>query len=202
MALSFANIQTILRSRLSETSASAWTDAELQDYTYLAEHEIMQLMPADAFFDIQEAETEVDAFNTNGYVSLPGTALIQQLVNIEIKSASTGYTRLRVIEPGRTSEYAATTTNPVGWFEDGKLYYTVLDSGESHTVNFRFLPAPTEGAILLPDRFASLIVSYAYALAIDREDRGLADREKNEFYQRVAMLTEKNFGINMLGRSR
>ncbi len=202
MALSFANIQTILRSRLSETSASAWTDAELQDYTYLAEHEIMQLMPADAFFDIQEVETVVEGGVGQGYVSLPSTALIQQLVNITI-SAGVLEGRVRIIEPDRTSEYAASTTDPVGWFEDGKLYFSPPLSGiVVHNVKFRFTPAPTEGAILLPDRFASLIVSYAYALAIDREDRGLADREKNEFYQRVAMLTEKNFGINMLGRSR
>jgi hypothetical protein len=205
MALAFADIQTILRTRLSEASASAWTDAELQDYTYLAEHEILQLLPSDAFFDIQEVEDEVEIGSTNS-VLLPSTALIQQLTNLIIYDsahATTSIVRLRIIEPGRTSEYAASTTNPVCWFEDGKLFYSpdMAPDGDT-TIKFRFTPAPTEGAIILPDRFASLIVSYAFALAIAREDVAQSATEKNEFYQRIMMLERKEFGMNKLNRGR
>jgi len=204
MALAFADIKTILRSRLSETTASAWADSELQDYIYLAEHEILQLLPSDSFFDIQQVEEETESGVNDGFVALPATALIEQLVNLEIYPSNDQdpVTRLRLVEPGLSTEHMASASAPVAWFEDGKLYFTPdVDPAVTQTVKFRFVPAPTEASILLPDRFASLIVSFAYALAIAREDVGQAAIEKNEFYQRIKMLETKDFGINKLGRS-
>ena len=201
MALSFANVKTILRSRLSEAAASAWTDDELQDYLYLAEQEVLQLLPSDAFWDIQEVETTVET-PTNGYVALPTTALMQQITSVGIAVAGDPI-RLRIIEPSRASEYAATTTDPVGWFQDGNFYFSPrLNPSLAHGVTFRFVPGPTEGAIIVPDRYISLVVSYAYALAIAREDNQEARAEKNEFYQRIGMINEKMYNANNLSGSR
>ena len=207
MALTFADTLFLLRARLAETTASAWTDAELTDYLYLAEHEVLQLLPSDAFFDIQEVEEEVEASAGTLVVTLPSTALIDQIVNIQIK-ANTGeapeliYRRLRVVEPGRASEYAATIVDPVGWFEDGKFYFSPGINENAHTVKFRFVPQPTEGAKIVPDRYSGLAVSYAFALGIAREDVQQAAVEKNEFYQRVAMINQKFYSINKLNRGR
>lgn len=205
MALEFADIKTILRSRLDESSASMWTDAELQSYIFLAEQEVLQLLPPDAFFDIQEVEEETEGAITDGYVALPGTVTIQQLVNMEIRPSDDDdpVVRLRVIEPGRTSEYDATTDNPVCWFEDGKLYfYPDIDSAVTQTVKFRYVPAPVEGSYIAGDRHASLVVSFAYALAIEREGVSYASAEKGLFYQRIAMLNNAQYGINKLNRGR
>jgi len=203
MALSFANVLTILRSRLAEATASVWTDDELQDYIYLAEHELLQLLPSDAFFDIIDVETTTEASASNGYVPLPSTALIQQMIAVELADSPAGaFVRMRIIRPGLSSEYAATEVDPVSWFEDGSLYFEPNASAQIQRVNFKFIPAPTEGAILLPDRFASLIVSFAFALAVGREDISQSATEKNEFYQRVQMLSAGTFGINSLNRGR
>jgi hypothetical protein len=185
MALTFADTLFLLRARLAETTASAWTDAELTDYLYLAEHEVLQLLPSDAFFDIQEVEEEVEASAGALVVTLPSTALIDQIV-----------------EPGRASEYAATIVDPVGWFEDGKFYFSPGINENAHTVKFRFVPQPTEGAKIVPDRYSGLAVSYAFALGIAREDVQQAAVEKNEFYQRVAMINQKFYSINKLNRGR
>ena len=204
MALSFADTLALLRSRLSEATASAWTDAELTDYLYLAEHEVLQLLPSDAFFDIQEVEAVTEADKTYGYVALPSTAVIEQIVNLELaSSAALSYVRLQIIPPGRTSEYAAADGNHVCWFEDGKLYFTPdVDSDFTQVVKFRFVPQPTEGAKIVPDRYSGMAVSYAFALAIAREDVQQAAVEKNEFYQRVAMVNQKMNGVNHLNRGR
>jgi len=204
MALTFADTQTILRSRLSEPTADAWTNAELEDYTYLAELKVLSLLPADAFWDIQEVEEETEADKTHGYVALPGTAPMQQIVNIELTpSNATNYKRVRVIEPGRDSEYAASETNPVGWFEDGKFYFTPdIDADVTQTVKFRYVPTATEGAKIVPDRHIDLVISWAYALAIERESAQLAIAEKNEFYQTIAMVQQQTYGINHLNRGR
>lgn len=207
MALAFADILFALRSRLTETTASTWLDTQLTDYLYLAEHEVLQLLPSDAFFDIQEVEEEVEASPADLFVSLPSTAVIEQIVNIQIK-ANTGtateiiYRRLRVIEPGRASEYAATITDPCGWFEDGKFFFSPGINENAHTVKFRFVPQPTEGAKIVPDRYSSLVISYAFALAIAREDVQQAAVEKNEFYQRIAMINQKMNAVNHLTRGR
>jgi hypothetical protein len=207
MALTFADTLFLLRARLAETTASAWTDAELTDYLYLAEHEVLQLLPSDAFFDIQEVEEEVEASAGTLVVTLPSTALIDQIVNIQIKANAGAapeliYRRLRVVEPGRASEYAATIVDPVGWFEDGKFYFSPGINENAHTVKFRFVPQPTEGAKIVPDRYSGLVVSYAFALGIAREDVQQAAVEKNEFYQRVAMINQKFYSINKLNRGR
>ena len=207
MALSFANVLAILRSRLSETSASAWTDAELQDYLYLAELKVLGLLPSDAFWDIQEVEEENEASPSDLYAPLPGTATIDQLVNIEIKAQSgtateTTYRRLRIIEPGRWSEYAATIENPTGWFEDGSFYFYPGINENAHTLKYRFVPIATEGSIIVPDRYIEYVVSWAFALAIAREDVQQAAVEKNEFMQSVAMINSQMFGTNKLNRSR
>lgn len=207
MALSFANVKTILRSRLSETTASAWTDDELQDYLYLAEQEVLQLLPSDAFWDIQEVEEENEASPSDLYAPLPGTAIMQQLVNVDIKAQSgtvpeTTYRRMRVIEPRRWSEYGATIENPTCWFEDGKMYFYPGINEKAHTLKYRYVPAPTEGAVIVPDRYISMVVSFAYSLAIARESVSEAYAEKNEFYQRVSMINQQMYGINHLNRSR
>jgi hypothetical protein len=204
MALTFADTQTILRSRLSEPTADAWTDAELQDYTYLAELKVLSLLPADAFWDIQEVEEETEGDKAHGYVALPGTAPMQQIVNIEVTpSNATNYKRVQVIEPGRTSEYASGENNIVGWFEDGKFYFTPdIDADVTQTVKFRYVPTATEGAKIVPDRYTELVVSWAYALAIERESAQLASVEKNEFFQTIAMVQQQTYGINKLNRGR
>lgn len=203
MALTFTDVRTILRSRLSEASASAWTDAELQDYLYLAELKVLLLLPSDAFWEIQEIEETVET-GTNGYVALPSTVGMQQLVNASISITGSGnLSRLRVIEPGRTSEYAASSTDPVAWFEDGKFYFSPrLSELLTHTIRFRYTPMATEGAIIVPDRLIEYVISWAYALAIERESAQLAAVEKNEFYQNIKAISDATYGLNKLNRGR
>ena len=204
MALSFSNVETILRSRLTEASAATWEDSELQDYLYLAEIKVLQLLPTDLLWDIVEVQESTEADVSHGYVALPSSPSMLKLVNIE-QGNSDGPTRVRsrVIEPGRKSEYAESTEQPVCWFEDGKLYFFPDIAGEfTQVIKFRYVPMPTEGSILVTDRLVEYVVSWAYAMAIERESTQLAAVEKNEFYQNIAMLQEQSYNINNLSGSR
>lgn len=203
MALSFADVQAILRSRLSEATASAWTDAELQDYLYLAELKVINSLPSDALWDIQETEDESEADIADGYVAFPAGATIEKLVNLQLRATGGDKVRLRIVEPARVSEYAATVENPVAWFQNGKLYfYPDIDSGVIQIVTFNFVPLPKEGAKLVPDRLIEYVVSWAYAMAIERESTQLSAVEKNEFYQNMRMLQEQYYNVNKLSGSR
>ena len=203
MALTFTQVRVILRSRLDESSASMWTEAELQDHLFIAENEVLGLLPADALWDIQQVEAQVESSANDLYVTLPDTAAMLKPLRVDLKYDTAAYKRTRIVPPNRASEYAASTTNPVVWFEDGKAYYSPQDDEtKTNTLKFYYIQQPTEGSVLVPDRYISLVIDLAYAYAIAREDPALGLQEKQLFYQRMGLINEQYSGRFNLGPDR
>ena len=180
-----------------------WTQDELQDFLFIAENEVLGLLPADALWDIQQVEEQEEGTADDGYVALPDTAGMLRPLRVELKYYTGSYLRARITPPGRDSEYAASTTNPVVWFEDGNAYYAPQDDDtKKNTIKFYYIQQPAEGSVLVPDRYISLVIDLAYAYAIAREDPSLGLQEKQLVYQRLGLITQQTDGVFGLSADR
>lgn len=190
-----SDIRTRVRYNLRETTASVWTDAELNAHIDQAQRYVASQLSDRYLPKLLKKDTDT--------VSLP--TVIYNLAADFMRMASdvdVGGTNFPLVSPQEgkvTLNYGANhifSAKTVSWVLDDDLYFSTLDNFDGETITWYYMKWPddlsTDGtASEIQDSVIDLVIDYASARALVKTDPARSLDIEKRVDQRISLLNER-----------